>query len=143
METVWDVLLDKAEIVVKKQRLSVQDLKVKKDKAYAQKRKLNDLVSEYHDRLSAIQSRRHSLAEASSYRHFIVQIQDLLIRSEEECVSFDNILETAKSELVHSENERLKFESLVQREKNAITQKKRARDTRNLEENVTLQYNWK
>ena len=100
-------------------------------------------VSEYHDRLSAIQRRRHSLAEASSYRHFIVQIQDLLIRSEEECVSFDNILEPAKSELVHSENERLKFESLVQREKNAITQKKRARDTRNLEENVTLQYNWK
>ena len=91
METVWDVLLDKAEIVVKKQRLSVQELKVKKDKAYAQKRKLTDLVSEYHDRLSAIQSRRHSLAEASSYRHFIVQIQDLLIRSEEECVSFDNI----------------------------------------------------
>ena len=84
METVWDVLLDKAEIAVKKQRLSVQELKVKKDKAHAQKRKLNDLVSEYHGRLSEIQSRRHSLAEASSYRHFIVQIQDLLIRSEEE-----------------------------------------------------------
>ena len=143
METAWDVLLDKAEIAVKKQRLNVQELKGKKDKAHAQKRKLNDLVSEYHDRLWEIQSRSHSLAEASSYRHFIVQIQDLLTRSEEECASFDKVLANAKSELVRSENERLKFESLVQREKNSITQKRRLRDTRNLEENVTLRYSWK
>ena len=143
METVWDVLLTKSEVAAKKQRLNVQDLKRKKDRADAQNRKLRDLIAEYHGRLSEIQSRSHSLAEAGSYRQFIVQIQELFMRSEKECHSLEKILAAAKKDLILSENEKLKFESLVQREKNTNVQKQIAKETRNLEENVTLQYNWK
>ena len=143
METVWDVLLTKTDTEVKKIRVKVQELRGRRDRAAAQKRKLTDLIAEYHGRLSEIQIRSHNLSEASSYRQFIVQMQDLLVRAEAELKVADEALTQIRQELIRSEGEKLKFESLVEREKTNIRQQEKTKETRNTDENATLQYNWK
>ena len=143
METVWDVLLTKTDTEVKKIRVKVQELRGRRDRAAAQKRKLTDLITEYHGRLSEIQTRSHNLSEASSYRQFIVQMQDLLVRAEAELKVADEALSQIRQELIKSEGEKLKFESLVEREKTNIRQQQKTKETRNTDENATLQYNWK
>ena len=143
METVWDVLLTKTDMEVKKIRVRVQELRDRRDRAAAQKRKLTDLIAEYHGRLSEIQARPHNLSEAASYRQFIVQIQDLLARSEAELKVADESLSLARQELINSESEKLKFESLVEREKTNIRQQENAKEIRSTEESAILQYNWK
>ena len=143
MKTVWDVLLTKADMEVKKFRLKVQDSRDRRDRAATQNRKLDELISEYHGRLTSIQTRSHNLSEAASYRQFIVQMQDLRTRSDSELKTAEELFSRAKQELMDSESEKLKFESLVEREKANIRKQATAKEIKRTEESATLQYNWK
>ena len=90
-----------------------------------------------------LQSESHSTAEATNYRQFIAQLQDINQRTSHEIKQAALGYSQAKTALLVAEQERLKHQKLVQREANRQHKTQHIADIKALDAQTTIQFNVK
>ena len=143
MSNAWNVLLVKSENLSNKAKQEVRNLKFNFEKLVAQGQQLDSLIEDYHQKLISIQKRSHSSSEGTSYRNFIVQLENLKHRSVQQVTESKQLLESAKLKLTDIERERLKYESLVDRANTQQVKTNASIESKAYDDQGTLQYHWK
>ena len=143
MSNAWNVLLVKSENASNKAKREVRNLKFNFEKLVAQGQQLDSLIEDYHQKLIRIQKRSHSSSEGTSYRNFIVQLENLKHRSIQQVTESKQLLESAKLKLTDIERERLKYESLVDRANTQQVKTNASIESKAYDDQGTLQYHWK
>tara|TARA_B100000214_G_scaffold92032_1_gene63628 strand:+ start:103 stop:540 length:438 start_codon:yes stop_codon:yes gene_type:complete len=143
MSNAWNVLLVKSENASNKAKQEVRNLKFNFEKLVAQGQQLDSLIEDYHQKLISIQKRSHSSSEGTSYRNFIVQLENLKHRSIQQVTESKQLLESAKLKLTDIERERLKYESLVDRANTQQVKTNASIESKAYDDQGTLQYHWK
>lgn len=143
MKTVWSALLAKAERALRDARLSLAEINRRRDNAVLQEEKIGVLVLDYNQQLHAVQQRDHSPTEVNNYRHFIVQLQELKTRSQQEQQRIDIEHQLARQVLASAERERLKVDHLATRAVEEQRREEQSRESRSLDAQAIAQHNFR
>lgn len=136
-KSIWNTLLVTAQRKSGIAHNAMQQAEQRKQQALDRRQKIKQLLIEYGERLKSIQSENHSTAEATNYREFITQLQEIYHRAADEITLAERGCNEAKKDLLTAEQARLKHQKLVQREadkqnkRNQLAEVK-ATDTQNM-----------
>ena len=114
---VWDALTAKADLTLRKAQSSMDVAMARKKEAEIRLDKLDSLLAEYASKLNVILSRSHHSQEASNYRQFIIQLQALRQRAEQELQVFELDYGRNQRIVIAADKEKLKFQGLADRAK--------------------------
>ena len=143
MKTVWSALLAKAERALRDARLSLAEINRRRDNAVLQEEKIGVLLLDYNQQLHAVQQRDHSPTEVNNYRHFIVQLQELKARSQQEQQRVDIEHQLARQVLASAERERMKVDHLATRAVEEQRREEQSRESRRLDAQAIAQHNFR
>ena len=143
MKTVWSALLAKAERALRAARLSLAEINRRRDNAVLQEEKIGVLLLDYNQQLHAVQQRDHSPTEVNNYRHFIVQLQELKTRSQQEQQRIDIEHQLARQVLASAERERLKVDHLATRAVEEQRREEQSRESRSVDAQAIAQHNFR
>jgi flagellar export protein FliJ len=143
MKTVWSALLAKAERALRDARLSLAEINRRRDNAVLQEEKIGVLLLDYNQQLHAVQQRDHSPTEVNNYRHFIVQLQELKARSQQEQQRVDIEHQLARQVLASAERERMKVDHLATRAVEEQRREEQSRESRSLDAQAIAQHNFR
>ena len=143
MKTVWSALLAKAERALRAARLSLAEINRRRENAVLQEEKIGVLLLDYNQQLHAVQQRDHSPTEVNNYRHFIVQLQELKTRSQQEQQRIDIEHQLARQVLASAERERLKVDHLATRAVEEQRREEQSRESRSLDAQAIAQHNFR
>ena len=143
MKTVWSALLAKAERALRDARLSLAEINRRRDNAVLQEEKIGVLLLDYNQQLHAVQQRDHSPTEVNNYRHFIVQLQELKTRSQQEQQRIDIEHQLARQVLASAERERLKVDHLATRAVEEQRREEQSRESRSVDAQAIAQHNFR
>ena len=104
---------------------------------------IEQLIREYTERLRLLQNENHSTAEATNYRQFIAQLQDINQRTSHEIKQAALVYSQAQTALLAAEQERLKHQKLVQRAADKQHKIQHIADIKALDSQSTIQFNLK
>ena len=142
-KSIWDTLLLTAQRKSGTAHSTLQKAQLRKEQALARRKKIDQLITEYAERLRLLQSESHSTAEATNYRQFIAQLQDINQRTSHEIKQAALGYSQAKTALLVAEQELLKHQKLVQREANRQHKTQHIADIKALDAQSTIQFNVK
>ena len=137
---VWDTLASKADLVLRSAQIVLEAAKTRKYEAGQRQRKLDVLLSEYSCRLNNILSRPHNTKEAGSYRQFIVQLQSLKQRSDDEFKKFSLEYDNAQKKVIVADQEKLKLVRLGERVRITRQRERLAIETKEVEAQSLMQF---
>jgi|TARA_B110000902_G_C14278697_1_gene575900 flagellar export protein FliJ len=143
MKTVWSALLAKAERALRAARLSLAEINRRRENAVLQEEKIGVLLLDYNQQLHAVQQRDHSPTEVNNYRHFIVQLQELKTRSQQEQQRIDIEHQLARQVLASAERERLKVDHLATRAVEEQRREEQSRESRSVDAQAIAQHNFR
>jgi flagellar export protein FliJ len=143
MKTVWSALLAKAERALRAARLSLAEINRRRENALLQEEKIGVLLLDYNQQLHAVQQRDHSPTEVNNYRHFIVQLQELKTRSQQEQQRIDIEHQLARQVLASAERERLKVDHLATRAVEEQRREEQSRESRSVDAQAIAQHNFR
>jgi flagellar export protein FliJ len=143
MKTVWSALLAKAERALRAARLSLAEINRRRENAVLQEEKIGVLLLDYNQQLHAVQQRDHSPTEVNNYRHFIVQLQELKTRSQQEQQRIDIEHQLARQVLASAERERLKVDHLTTRAVEEQRREEQSRESRSVDAQAIAQHNFR
>ena len=143
MKTVWSALLAKAERALRDARLSLAEINRRRENALLQEEKIGVLLLDYNQQLHAVQQRDHSPTEVNNYRHFIVQLQELKTRSQQEQQRIDIEHQLARQVLASAERERLKVDHLATRAVEEQRREEQSRESRSVDAQAIAQHNFR
>ena len=142
-KSIWDTLLLTAQRKSGEALNAMQAAEHRKQQAISRRKKIEQLLAEYADRLCSLQSENHSTAEAINYRQFIAQLQDINQRTSHEINQAITACEKTKKHLLVAEQERLKQQKLVQRETNRRDKIQHIAETKATDAQSMIQFNIK
>jgi flagellar export protein FliJ len=143
MKTVWSALLAKAERALRDARLSLAEINRRRENALLQEEKIGVLLLDYNQQLHTVQQRDHSPTEVNNYRHFIVQLQQLKTRSQQEQQRVDIEHQLARQVLASAERERMKVDHLATRAVEERRREEHSRESRSLDAQAIAQHNFR
>lgn len=143
MKTVWSALLAKAERALRAARLSLAEINRRRENAVLQEEKIGVLLLDYNQQLHAVQQRDHSPTEVNNYRHFIVQLQELKARSQQEQQRVDIEHQLARQVLASAERERMKVDHLATRAVEEQRREEQSRESRSVDAQAIAQHNFR
>jgi len=116
----WPVLAKKAEEMVVQAQSVVSLAKNKVQQLKNSRDKILEMTVEYKSKSSAIQSRLHSMAETSNYRHFLTQLQVLMVQAEKQLSTAEEDLALAQKNLMQAELKKMKMDALLEQDLKAV-----------------------
>ena len=142
-KSIWDTLLITAQRKSGTAHSNLQKAQLRKEQALGRRKKIEQLIREYTERLRLLQNENHSTAEATNYRQFIAQLQDINQRTSHEIKQAALVYSQAQTALLAAEQERLKHQKLVQRAADKQHKIQHIADIKALDSQSTIQFNLK
>ena len=143
MKTVWSALLAKAERALRDARLKLAEINRRRENSLLQEEKVGALLLDYNQQLKEVQQRDHNATEVNNYRHFIVQLQELKTRSQQEQQRIDIEHQLARQVLASAERERLKVDHLATRAVEEQRREEQSRESRSVDAQAIAQHNFR
>ena len=139
----WPVLAKKALEGVELAQSKVTLARGKLEKLESSRNKISEMMEEYKAEARNIQLRIHSMPETNNYRHFIIQLQNLLKQAEQQIAQAKTELEYAKGNLMQAELKKMKMDALVEQDLAAVARWERKQEQKQMDALGVTLYNLK
>jgi flagellar export protein FliJ len=105
--------------------------------------RMNELLEDYKRRAIASQSQLQTMSQATNSRHFLLQLQSLVNRVDDDLKAALRELEQAKSVLLQATHQRMKMEAMQEKDLQAVQTWERKRDQKEMDSLGLTLYNLK
>lgn len=107
------------------------------------RQRMNDLLDDYKQRALEAQSKLQTMAQATNSRQFLMQLQTLVDRVDNDLKMALRELEQAKAVLLQATHQRMKMETMQEKDLQAVQQWERQRDQKDMDSLGLTLYNLK
>jgi len=107
------------------------------------RQRINDLLDDYKQRALDAQSKLQTMAQATNSRQFLMQLQTLVDRVDNDLKVALRELEQAKAVLLQATHQRMKMETMQEKDLQAVQQWERQRDQKEMDSLGLTLYNLK
>ena len=107
------------------------------------RQRMNDLLDDYKQRALDAQSKLQTMAQATNSRQFLMQLQTLVDRVDNDLKVALRELEQAKAVLLQATHQRMKMETMQEKDLQAVQQWERQRDQKEMDSVGLTLYNLK
>jgi flagellar export protein FliJ len=105
--------------------------------------RMNELLEDYKRRAIASQSQLQTMSQATNSRQFLLQLQSLVNRVDDDLKAALRELEQAKSVLLQATHQRMKMEAMQEKDLQAVQTWERKRDQKEMDSLGLTLYNLK
>ena len=138
---VWDALISKANLTLRKAQSAMDVAMVRKNEAESRLNKLDSLLAEYANKLNLILTRSHHSQDTGNYRQFITQLQALRQRAEQELQIFEQDYGNTQRVVIAADQEKLKLQRLADRARAKLHHQRVTVETKEAEAQSMIQFN--
>ena len=139
----WSVLTKKAKDEEETAQTAAGRARNKVLELQQSRHRMNELLEDYKRRAIASQSQLQTMSQATNSRHFLLQLQSLVNRVDDDLKAALRELEQAKSVLLQATHQRMKMEAMQEKDLQAVQTWERKRDQKEMDSLGLTLYNLK
>ncbi len=139
----WSVLTKKAKDEEETAQTAAGRARNKVLELQQSRQRMNDLLEDYKKRAIASQSQLQTMSQATNSRQFLLQLQNLVNRVDDDLKVALRELEQAKSVLLQATHQRMKMEAMQEKDLQAVQTWERKRDQKEMDSLGLTLYNLK
>jgi len=139
----WSVLTKKAKDEEETAQTAAGRARNKVLELQQSRHRMNELLEDYKKRAIASQSQLQTMSQATNSRQFLLQLQNLVNRVDDDLKVALRELEQAKSVLLQATHQRMKMEAMQEKDLQAVQTWERTRDQKEMDSLGLTLYNLK
>ena len=139
----WSVLAKKAKDEEEIAQTASARARIKVLELQQSRQRMNDLLDDYKQRALDAQSKLQTMAQATNSRQFLMQLQTLVDRVDNDLKVALRELEQAKAVSLQATHQRMKMETMQEKDLQAVQQWERQRDQKEMDSLGLTLYNLK
>ena len=139
----WSVLTKKAKDEEETAQTAAGRARNKVLELQQSRHRMNELLEDYKRRAIASQSQLQTMSQATNSRQFLLQLQNLVNRVDDDLKVALRELEQAKSVLLQATHQRMKMEAMQEKDLQAVQTWERKRDQKEMDSLGLTLYNLK
>jgi len=139
----WSVLTKKAKDEEETAQTAAGRARNKVLELQQSRHRMNELLEDYKRRAIASQSQLQTMSQATNSRQFLLQLQSLVNRVDDDLKVALRELEQAKSVLLQATHQRMKMEAMQEKDLQAVQTWERKRDQKEMDSLGLTLYNLK
>ena len=129
----WPLLAQKAEDAVNAIMVELVASRKRIEHLQVSRARMQNLYEDYKRRAMQAQEKLHTMVETTSYRHYMLQLQGLLQRVDEDLQLAFQDQQQIKTKLLKAEQHLMRMQSLVERDLEAIRKHNRVQDQKQMD----------
>ena len=129
----WPLLAQKAEDAVNAIMVELVASRKRIEHLQVSRARMQNLYEDYKRRAMQAQEKLHTMVETTSYRHYMLQLQGLLQRVDEDLQLAFQDKQQIKTKLLKAEQHLMRMKSLVERDLEAIRKHNRVQDQKQMD----------
>lgn len=129
----WSVLTKKAKDEEETAQIALAQAAKKVQDLQASLARMNSLLEEYKEKALAAQANLHSMAQTANSRQFILQLQDLVSRVEQDKIQALAAYERSKLGLTQATHQRMKMQTMQEKDAQTVKTWERKRDQKEMD----------
>jgi len=129
----WPLLAQKAEDAVNATMVELVASRKRIEHLQVSRARMQNLYEDYKRRAMQAQEKLHTMVETTSYRHYMLQLQGLVRRVDEDLQLAFQDQQQIKSKLLKAEQHLMRMKSLVERDLEAIRKHNRVQDQKQMD----------
>jgi len=139
----WSVLAKKAKDEEETAQTAAAKARNKVLELQQSRQRMNDLLEDYKQRAIAYQAQLQTMSQTTNSRQFLLQLQSLVNRVDDDLRMALRELEQAKSVLLQATHQRMKMEAMQEKDLQAVQAWERKRDQKEMDSLGLTLYNLK
>lgn len=139
----WSVLAKKAKDEEETAQTAAAKARNKVIELHQSRHRMNELLEDYKKRSIASQAQLQTMSQTTNSRQFLLQLQSLVNRVDEDLRVALRELEQAKSVLLQATHQRMKMETMQEKDLQAVQTWERKRDQKEMDTLGLTLYNLK
>jgi flagellar export protein FliJ len=139
----WSVLAKKAKDEEETAQTTAAKARNKVLELQQSRQRMNDLLEDYKQRAIASQAQLQTMSQTTNSRQFLLQLQSLVNRVDDDLRMALRELEQAKSVLLQATHQRMKMEAMQEKDLQAVQAWERKRDQKEMDSLGLTLYNLK
>jgi flagellar export protein FliJ len=129
----WSVLAKKAKDEEETAQTAAAKARNKVLELQQSRQRMNDLLEDYKQRAIASQAQLQTMSQTTNSRQFLLQLQSLVNRVDDDLRMALRELEQAKSVLLQATHQRMKMEAMQEKDLQAVQAWERKRDQKEMD----------
>jgi len=129
----WPLLAQKAEDAVNAIRVELVASRKRIEHLQGSRARMQNLYEDYKRRAAQAQEKLHTMVETTSYRHYMLQLQELVQRVDRDLQVAFHDQQQIKGKLLKAEQHLMRMQSLVERDLDAVRQHNRVQDQKQMD----------
>jgi flagellar export protein FliJ len=129
----WPLLAQKAEDAVNATMVELVASRKRIQNLQVSRARMQNLYDDYKRRAMQAQEKLHTMVETTSYRHYMLQLQELVQRVDQDLQLAFNDQQQIKNKLLKAEQHLMRMQSLVERDLEAIRKHNRVQDQKQMD----------
>ena len=129
----WPLLAQKAEDAVNATMVELVASRKRIQNLQVSRARMQNLYEDYKRRAMQAQEKLHTMVETTSYRHYMLQLQELVQRVDQDLQLAFNDQQQIKNKLLKAEQHLMRMQSLVERDLEAIRKHNRVQDQKQMD----------
>jgi len=129
----WPLLAQKAEDAVNATMVELVASRKRIEHLQVSRARMQNLYEDYKRRAMQAQEKLHTMSQTTSYRHYMLQLQELVQRVDQDLHLAFHDQQQIKSKLLKAEQHLMRMQSLVERDLEAIRKHNRVQDQKQMD----------
>jgi len=129
----WPLLAQKAEDAVNAAMVELVASRKRIEHLQVSRARMQNLYEDYKRRAMQAQEKLHTMVETTSYRHYMLRLQGLVQRVDQDLQLAFQDQQQIKSKLLKAEQHLMRMQSLVERDLEAIRKHNRVQDQKQMD----------
>ena len=129
----WPLLAQKAEDAVNATMVELVASRKRIEHLQTNRLRMLNIYDDYKQRAAQAQEKLHTMSQTTSYRHYMLQLQGLVQRVDEDLQLAFQDQQQIKSKLLKAEQHLMRMQSLVERDLEAIRKHNRVQDQKQMD----------
>jgi flagellar export protein FliJ len=129
----WPLLAQKAEDAVNAIRVELVASRKRIEHLQVSRARMQNLYEDYKRRAAQAQEKLHTMVETTSYRHYMLQLQELVQRVDKDLQVAYHDQQQIKDKLLKAEQHLMRMQSLVERDLDAVRKHNRVQDQKQMD----------
>jgi flagellar export protein FliJ len=129
----WPLLAQKAEDAVNATMVELVASRKRIEHLQDNRTRMLGIYEDYRQRAAQAQEKLHTMAETNSYRHYMLQLQELVQRVDQDLQLAFHDQQQIKTKLLKAEQHLMRMQSLVERDLEAIRKHNRVQDQKQMD----------
>ena len=129
----WPLLAQKAEDAVNATMVELVASRKRIEHLQTNRVRMLNIYEDYKQRAALAQEKLHTMSQTTSYRHYMLQLQELVQRVDQDMQLAFHDQQQIKSKLLKAEQHLMRMQSLVERDLEAIRKHNRVQDQKQMD----------